>query len=394
MYNLVYAKSPAKRIGMGEAATNLAETLLELKTTEYQVLALDHQYTDTNFSAGTLKGNDVARVAALRAAAREVGMNIRVGLIEHHESCGWDNAHEFGSGYDYYARRRRSYREEYVERSEPKTFAEVELGEEYESYLTMGKWLAGDGPDLGTLSVDADEILRRPGLEKTEPIEWSVEGYQGNWGMTAEFTYRHAGVILWHPAATGRVLSLLSLQGRMAWAVDYAFRLAKQPEDTSLRKQLLDLEESILAETKLNDRNQVDATKLTKVISPLYDLLLAATIDELKGRLDAPPEPFTDEARSLPSGIKSAGDRYAAFFAFLVHPGERVFDYKKPQGQRDQLSSFVQSYQLDVDESTVRTRPSHTLRLTKNDASYQRALRQREKDRVLFEQLSAHRSAL
>ncbi len=547
VYNLVYAKSPATRPKTATVATSLSETLQDLKTTEYQIIALDHQYTDTNFSANTLKGNDVARVAALRAAAKAAGMNIRVGLIEHHETCNWENAHEFGSGYDYYSRRR-SYRSERVQKSEPESFSEVEVGESYDGHLTMGQWLDGDGPDLGALNIDADEILRRPGHEKDEPIEWSVEGYQGNWGMTTDFTYRYAGVILWHPAATGRVLGLLPLAGRVAWAADYAAQLKKKPKDAGLRQQLLSLEESIQAATSQNARKQVDAAPLTemlsgivrtkgmtadelyarwdgyffehfnsfaakdwktlidafgsgkvsdlftrvgneplkgfwvrkedfvvgllqnmskmakdkhegtrkvglaqvariptmlhvhypegdfsaevvwavlktasqhevseqweeltgkcllalveqpeylhdtlgkalkkaKPVSALYSKLFDATIDELKKRLNNPPQPFTDYARKVPKGYENDTKAYPDFLAFLIDPVQKTFDLKKPQSDRDQLSRFIEWNKLDVRQETIRTRPAHTLRLTKTDASYQRALRQREQDEVLL----------
>ena len=262
VYNLVYAAAPPVPVDMDTATEALADALRNMSATDYQIIGLDHQYTNTNFTEGRLKGNDVARVAALRAAAAKVEMNVRIGLIEEHSICDWTNADDFGEGYyDSAYRRRRKVRS-------LDKFADLEFDEGIDGHLQMSNWLKDASPNLGVLSLDKEEILTSPDRPADEPYEWGTEGYQGNWGMTVEYTYRHAGVLLWYPAAAGKVLSLLPLDEQLMWADDYVDRLARDPADADARRQLGALVETIGQQLSASIRGEVDFTLLFRILSP------------------------------------------------------------------------------------------------------------------------------
>ncbi len=205
------------------------------------VLALDHLYTDSNFSSAQLKGNDRVRVATLRRAATLAGMEIRVGLIEETVSAEWLNGDAIGQRYGsgYYG----SYAKD--EEGDPEHFDEIEVGDPLVEELNMGDWLDEDGPQLGSLQLRHTEILTGPGQQRGEPIEWSVEGYMGNWGMTADYVYRHAGVVIWHPSATPPLLERLPLDGRVSWTVNWSHQLASSPEDDGLRQRIEVLQSTV-----------------------------------------------------------------------------------------------------------------------------------------------------
>ncbi len=551
VYNLVYASGqPPDHVDVEAVAQDLTLTLTEIGEDEDpMVLALDHQYTDTNFSSAQLKGNDRVRVAALRRAATLAGMEIRVGLIEETVSAEWLNGEAFGQGYGsgYYG----GYTDD--EEGDPEHFDEVEVGDPLVEELYMGDWLDEDGPQLGQLQLRHTEILTGPGQQREEPIEWSVEGYMGNWGMTADYVYRHAGVVIWHPSATPRLLERLPLDGRVSWTLNWCHQLASSPQDDGLRQRtevLLSTVEQALSGTytvpsdpaaiaellailgrysgqptellrrwepilerlftgvppglwgplattfgwEAVDRvfrsvgvrepgwpGAEDMTRLSKLIeatrilaegqdeghhrlahsqllrlpdylhvqspqgkvareviagllnltrlmvpdeqwirrvgayllrpiddathlhhalgeelihdkcpdNPLYAHLYQSTLDNLRQRLQREPQPFADWARPLPRNVKEPGGRYREVLAFLVDPQTESFRYQAPQAARNELTNYLNRNDLDVDQHTIRTRPAHTLVLTKNDLSYQRAVKLHEKNKILLTRLEA-----
>ena len=549
VYNLVHAGRAPERVDVEAAARELAATLQEIKiNADPLILALDHQYTDTNFSTAHLKGNDRVRVAALRRAAQLAGVNIRVGLITQSVSADWVNGGEFGQGYSGYGYS--SYKRSGEQ--EPEDFAEIELGDVLDESLAMGGWLPEDGPELGSLRIEESSVLAGPGYRQDEPIEWSTEGYQGNWGMTADYVYQYAGVVIWHPASTARLLEKLPLEGRLDWAYAYGRELEESPRD----KQLLNKTEYLLqgvqqqlngtywtvtnvaaitrtlavlsqhgseeptllfgrwepillrlfthvpaeewgklvdafgapavdrllssvvdqpakwpnspekqqlralltaagelARSEVPARREVGMRHLTampdylratfpkgdvpyaigdelirvdedftlgedwvrrigdhlllqiekptylhdslgkalreaKTEGSLYTYLHVATLAQLRESVRESPQPYPDLARPLPEGMNQPSGSYPEVMKFLVDPAASTFRYQAPQDQRTRLENYLRRHQLDVDFSTLRTRPSHTLLLTKNDRSHYRALREYENNQQLLVQLT------
>ncbi len=216
VFNLVYASAKPAPVVTPEALVDqLAETLRDLPGDKVpMVFALGHQYTDSNFSTEQLKGHDRMRVALMRRAAAAVGLAFRVGLIHDRKVSEWYNGHQYGHSYDY-----RYGRGSAEHLPEPKRFADVETGEIIDEELGIEHWLPEDGFDLGGISLKPQDIYSASSYGSEEPIEWSVEGYQGNWGMTADYEYRYAGIVLWHPARTPQLIGKLPLEGQIAWAV-------------------------------------------------------------------------------------------------------------------------------------------------------------------------------
>lgn len=551
VFNLVQANGgkPAK-IDQTAAAQALAQTLSGFTVTDAPLcLALGHQYTDTNFSTGQLKGNDAIRIAVLRQAAALAGLEIRVGLIEHHTSAEWENADQFGMGYGYsYGSRRSRYGyDDFSSRGEPKTFAQVEVGEFHEGHLIMSNWLPEDGPGVGQLNLDEEDIVLSPDRPEEEPIDWSVEGYQGNWGMMTEFTYRHAGVLLWHPAATDQIVAKLPLKERLEWlmaqlekkgdelvahpqlvrvlttlaetlqgnryatmsyevvaklllhfgkanptdneavfapwievfvrdfektkpdfwpqavkvfgvnsvgrvfrqltengkklsyrAVDeqppqvlaavQALLTSKERDSLTLGEvylnrltdYLLDLPERArtgaeyvaallqLAGQRPEHKMWADSALVNKLLPSLHEplwirktlapallkemnrggsFLLTGLLEDLKARTAVPPQPYIDFARPLPEKMEKPSGQFQEVMVFLQDPTKETFDFKRSQSERDALSGYLKRYELDVKQTTIRTHPSHTLRLTKTNASFQRRTEQYATDLKLYQQL-------
>ena len=552
--NLAYAEGHSPEPFDDEAAVQeLAATLDGLRELEEPlVLALDHQYTNSNFSTAQLKGNDVARVAALRRAARRAGMEIRVGLIEEHESAAWENGYDFGQDYgSRYRRRGRGWYYDDEQEREPTAFDQIELGEVYDDHYYISHWLPEDGPDMGSMNVDPERIVTGPNHKSEDPIEWSVEGYQGNWGMTAEYTYRYAGVLLWHPSKAASVLDRLPLTGQLSWLETYVEEARQNPTDKALRRKVQGLLEGIRAQLegrqhgtyqlqpvvqaftflgKLRDapdeqewkrwepiffhlfqsfpaeswgpllrvfghealtdlimrigteewghwpkpsperveailetiaaieqgdspkarlfarqwleslpkflafhlpEGNAKATLLRKIFAtlknhtpepdwtdrvsahllqrldrpsylhetlgealilnpapnPLSERLHAATVEKLRERTAARPRPYPDLTRPLPAEMPSPAGPYKDLMQFLIDPKREVYEYRKAQAARTQLERYISSHQLDLDGVTIKRGSPHTLKLTKNDQSFHRAVHQFELDAALLERL-------
>jgi hypothetical protein len=61
---------------------------------------------------------------------------------------------------------------------------------------------------------------------------------------------------------------------------------------------------------------------------------------------------------------------------FCRDPEETTLGFKMPVDRRKHLQRVIQLYQLDLDCDTIRLGSPHTLRVTKNLASYKRAIAQ------------------
>jgi hypothetical protein len=78
--------------------------------------------------------------------------------------------------------------------------------------------------------------------------------------------------------------------------------------------------------------------------------------------------------------------------AFLADPQTETFRFQAPQAERNDMSNYLNRNSLDVDQETSRTRPAHTLVLTKNDQSYHRAVKRFAMDRELLARLESDES--
>ncbi len=160
---------------------------LTAEDTKYQLISLDHQYSDYGFSLDTLKGVDRSRADALLHAAGQAGCEAYICLLETYELFqAWD---------------------------------EDDLDEFIEGHTTLDHFIdaSGQAVALSISDVDEDAVLRQHTLDGEVAIEQDYEGYTGNAGNTLERWYRYAAVILWPRECHLEMLAYNSTQA----AIDY-----------------------------------------------------------------------------------------------------------------------------------------------------------------------------
>jgi hypothetical protein len=165
------------------------------------VYLLDHQYTERGLGWHRLKGEDAARVAALRAAAERAGCEMVLALAEVQET--WDCMEE-----DWYrpryGRRHRWERDEDDEwqaddeppADDPDGYT---LGDLQDRSITLHGWLDPSGKKAEPIvtHVDDEEVCSTTPSSALEPYASEHEGYMGNYGNTIDRWYRRAAIVLW-----------------------------------------------------------------------------------------------------------------------------------------------------------------------------------------------------
>lgn len=203
---------PSQRSALGEEPT-LREPPNRL------VYLLDHQYTQRGLAWSRLKGADIARAAALRAAAQRADCELVLALAEVHEtwSCfepGWN---------DSWHRRHRYWErdedDDWIEKDptveDPDTF---ELDELVDCEITLGYWIDASGKKTEEIVTDVSgaEVCSTTPSSALEPHASEYEGYMGNYGNTMDRWYRRAAVVIWPRERAFTVRAEVS----PGWAVD------------------------------------------------------------------------------------------------------------------------------------------------------------------------------
>jgi hypothetical protein len=106
---------------------------------------------------------------------------------------------------------------------------------------------------------------------------------------------------------------------------------------------------------------------------PLAIELLKHAQKDIQKRVDAKPQPPKDWARKVPTNVYHK-DVWALLNNFLESPTEQEFLYKSLQADRINMEKAIDSVKIDLDTETIKKGSPHTLKLTKNQAEYQRAL--------------------
>ncbi|MGI4944818.1 MAG: 2OG-Fe(II) oxygenase [Janthinobacterium lividum] len=111
---------------------------------------------------------------------------------------------------------------------------------------------------------------------------------------------------------------------------------------------------------------------------PALGRLRDACISHLRARVAEPLEPPADwrRASSLPCGC----ERCAELASFLEDPGRRIWVFKAAEANRSHVEGIVKQAECDVDTATDRRGRPYSLVLTKNSASYEQRVRQRQED--------------
>lgn len=165
------------------------------------VYLLDHQYTERGLGWNRLKGNDAARVAALRAAAEGAGCEVMLALAEVQEtwSCfddSWDDP--------WFHRGRRWELDEDDEWEAdsplpPDVPERYELEELQDWSITLHRWLDASGADAEAIDsdVDLEEVCATTPSVDLQPYASEYEGYMGNYGNTMDRWYRRGALVAW-----------------------------------------------------------------------------------------------------------------------------------------------------------------------------------------------------
>lgn len=212
VYNLVLQQGDPERLNCAVAAqaARLQPYLMSEEfgdVDEPQIVLLEHQYTETNFSLIGLKGHDQARARALLVAAEAAGCRAYLGLVTLHQQGELE-------GGDYGYRRSRYWDED----EDDEDWDDGEMGEIYSESLTVGNWLDvnGAGHAFGDFPVDSSQLLSRDDIDGADPIEKEGEGPTGNAGCTMDYWYRRGAVIFWPKTQHATILATSHIQAACA----------------------------------------------------------------------------------------------------------------------------------------------------------------------------------
>ena len=111
---------------------------------------------------------------------------------------------------------------------------------------------------------------------------------------------------------------------------------------------------------------------------PAAGRLREAALDHLRRRIALPLEAPRDWSRTDP--LKCGCDDCHALGAFLTDPLQREWRLKAAQNRRSHVEESVRNTECDLDLAIERRGSPHTLVAIKNQASYQRRVKQRQQD--------------
>ncbi|MFV2088484.1 2OG-Fe(II) oxygenase [Micromonospora sp. LOL_021] len=180
------------------------------------VYLLDHEYTQRALGWDRLKGDDVGRAAAVRAAAQAAGCEVTLALAELQETWSALDPEEswgrWGRGRSRYGR----YRND-EEPSGGSGSGEYELEELIDSSMTLDCWLDESGEVVPTsLRISDDEVCATTPTADLSPQSSEYEGYMGNYGNTLDRWYRRAAIVVWPRRWTFAIRA----QASPGWALD------------------------------------------------------------------------------------------------------------------------------------------------------------------------------
>ncbi|ROO62723.1 2-oxoglutarate-Fe(II)-dependent oxygenase superfamily protein [Micromonospora sp. Llam0] len=181
------------------------------------VYLLDHEYTQRALGWDRLKGDDVGRAAAVRAAAQAAGCEVTLALVELQETWSAVDPEESwgrrGRGRGRYGR----YRYDEEEPTGGSGSGEYELEELIDSSMTLDCWLDESGEVVPTsLRISDDEVCATTPTANLSPQSSEYEGYMGNYGNTLDRWYRRAAIVVWPRRWTFAIRA----QASPGWALD------------------------------------------------------------------------------------------------------------------------------------------------------------------------------
>jgi len=189
VYNLLLDKSiPQMKLVSNSVNVKQVSDLLKANMNEFSeqanVFLLDHQYTPANFEENTLKLKDKLIVQTVLEAAKEVGFYAKPYLFTHYVMG------ELESDYDYSNRYNSRWKSDVV------TETSGDMGEVYEEYSQLEYWMKEGMPSIGILDESEVQVINPIKYDEDSPIDEHEEGFTGNAGMTKEYWYHYAAIVL------------------------------------------------------------------------------------------------------------------------------------------------------------------------------------------------------
>lgn len=199
------------------------------------VYLLDHEYTPRGLDWSHLKGGDISRAAALRAAAEAGSCEVVLALADIHET--W-SAYGPDDRQSWYGRSRYrgwdSWDDDDDDESGRDEGEDYDLEELIDSEITLDHWTdsaAGTVAGVG-LPVGSDEVCATTDSDDLSPYKSEYEGYMGNWGNTLDRWYHRGAVVLWPRARAFAVRAEVS----PSWALDSLAAQVRQRDVTGARE--------------------------------------------------------------------------------------------------------------------------------------------------------------
>jgi len=152
-------------------------------------------------------------------------------------------------------------------------------------------------------------------------------------------------------------------------------------QDGSLNHLRTDLSKALLIKTHRRHLSRSGS---------LFSSICEQAIKQLTAETERDLAPYPDWSRPMD---EPTGHYRAKFlnevYTFMLSPDLECFEIKAKAEIRSKISNHISLEKLDLDQETTKSSIPHTLHLTKNAASYARAVKQRQSDIALLEKLTA-----
>lgn len=229
-YNLMLAgnAAAAARVPSRPVAEALASCLVEHFAGQRRlVYLLDHQYTSRGLDWSRLKGVDIARVAALRAAAGASDCEAALALAEVQET--WSSVPSYDDPYRYGNVDDDDELDTLVDDE-----ADVDLDELLDWSIGLDWWIdqSGQSPQPVATSVSGAEMCATTPSSKLTPYGSEHTGYMGNYGNTVDRWYRRGAVVIW----PRRLDFAVRAEASPRWALDTLAALLRDGEPARARE--------------------------------------------------------------------------------------------------------------------------------------------------------------
>ena len=145
--------------------------------------------------------------------------------------------------------------------------------------------------------------------------------------------------------------------------------------------------------TKLMTRKYVNESLVPVLLkskatdNALKNELLDIAIQDLESRTEVKPIPPVDWQKKVPQSSRWDSIIWDLLTPFLTSPTQQVFDYQAIKNNRKNMENAIGNVDIELEMTTLITRPAHTLRLTKTNSAHLKELKRWEKDLKLLAEL-------